>query len=478
MSLLSRRSKSTNKAARRRRPLSRPDLELLEDRRLLAPLDFLVTNNTDGGPGSLRQAILNANANPGLDTIDFAIPGAGVHTISPTSALPGITDPVVIDGYTQPGAGPNTLANGDNAVLLIELSGSLAGPDTHGLELQSADSLVRGLVINQFGFFGIALTGAGSTGNRVEGCFLGTNTAGTAAMGNRDGAFFTTGAHDNTLGGTVVAARNVISGNVLGGMGIVDPGSSSNVVQGNYIGTNAEGTAAIPNGRDAVVMFNGARNNLIGGTTADARNILSGNNRDGVRIDDPDTTGNVVQGNYIGTDATGALPVPNQMNGVGIGIRAASPSNTIGGTASGAANVIVSNSFGVELNGSGTTGNLVLGNFIGTNAAGATGLGNAIVGVDIASGASGNTIGGTASGAGNVIVRNIVGVDLHETGTTGNVVQGNFIGTNAAGATGLGNANVGVDIASGASGNTIGGTASGAGNVIGATAVPARTVPA
>ena len=106
------------------------------------------------------------------------------------------------------------------------------------------------------------------------------------------------------------------------------------------------------------------------------------------------------------------------------------------------------------------------GNYIGTNTIGGTVAGSANVGVDIASGASGNTIGGTASGAGNVIARNIVGVDLHETGTTGNVVQGNFIGTNAAGATGLGNANVGVDIASGASGNTIGGTASGAGNVI------------
>ena len=84
-------------------------------------------NTNDSGPGSLRQAIFNANANPGLDTIAFAIPGAGMHTISPTSPLPNITDPVVIDGYTQPGSSPNTLANGDNAVLLIELNGSGTG---------------------------------------------------------------------------------------------------------------------------------------------------------------------------------------------------------------------------------------------------------------------------------------------------------------------------------------------------------------
>ncbi len=94
---------------------------------------LVVTNTSDSGPGSLRQAILNANANPGVDTIDFAIPGTGVHTISPASALPTITDPVVIDGYTQPGASPNTLANGDNAVLLIELDGSNAGAGSPGL---------------------------------------------------------------------------------------------------------------------------------------------------------------------------------------------------------------------------------------------------------------------------------------------------------------------------------------------------------
>ena len=73
MSLLSRRTKSTNKAARRKRPVSRPDFDLLEDRRLLAPLNFLVTNNADSGPGSFRQAILNGNTTPGTDTINFNI---------------------------------------------------------------------------------------------------------------------------------------------------------------------------------------------------------------------------------------------------------------------------------------------------------------------------------------------------------------------------------------------------------------------
>src|SRR5262245_13943960 len=81
---------------------------------------FTVINTDDSGAGSLRQAILDANGNPGPDTIDFAIPGSGVHTISPVTPLPAITEPVTIDGYTQAGSSPNTDANDDNAVLLVE----------------------------------------------------------------------------------------------------------------------------------------------------------------------------------------------------------------------------------------------------------------------------------------------------------------------------------------------------------------------
>src|SRR5262244_1177599 len=93
----------------------------------LSAATFTVTNTADSGPGSLRQAILDANANAGEDTIAFAIPGGGVHTIQPTSPLPAITDPVVVNGYTQPGSSPNTLSTGDNAVILIEIDGVSAG---------------------------------------------------------------------------------------------------------------------------------------------------------------------------------------------------------------------------------------------------------------------------------------------------------------------------------------------------------------
>ena len=122
---------------------------------------FTVTNTNDSGVGSFRQAILNANANanasPGLDTIAFNISGAGPHTIQPLSALPSITDPAVVDGYTQPGASANTNPPelGSNAVLNIELDGSMAAagphpPSVHGLVIVAGGSTVRGLVINRF----------------------------------------------------------------------------------------------------------------------------------------------------------------------------------------------------------------------------------------------------------------------------------------------------------------------------------------
>src|SRR5438105_5790153 len=117
-----------------------------------AAVTFTVTNTNDSGAGSLRQAILDANANPGTDMISFNIPGGGSHVITPASALPTITDPVEIDGYTQAGASPNTLLDGDNAVLLIELNGSNIGGFTltPGLQINASNCEVRGLVINRF----------------------------------------------------------------------------------------------------------------------------------------------------------------------------------------------------------------------------------------------------------------------------------------------------------------------------------------
>src|SRR6185503_12505247 len=199
-----------------------------------------VTNTNDSGSGSLRQALLDANNNAGPQTIAFNIPGAGVHTIAPLSALPQVTDSVIIDGYTQPGSSVNTLARGDNALLLIELNGGNSG---NGLDIHADNCTVRGLIVNRATGMGIDLW---SSNNLIEGNFIGTNATGTNSLGNAVGVrVISSGAANNTIGGTTAAARNVISGNGYGVFAAFNPLGTK--VQGNYIGTNAAGTAVLAN---------------------------------------------------------------------------------------------------------------------------------------------------------------------------------------------------------------------------------------
>jgi titin len=421
-----------------------------------------VTNVADSGAGSLRQAILNANAHAAADRITFNIAGAGLHSIHLLSALPNITLPVVIDGYTQPGSAPNTLDCDNNAVLNIELEGSAAGFNTNGLTIVAANSIVRGLIINRFGASGINLSGGGAAWNYIEGDFIGTNAAGTAGQGNRDGVLLNAGAHDNVIGGFTNGTRNVISGNVLGGVVLFDPGTNNNEVVGNFAGTNKQGTASVPNGRDGVVIFNSSQNNHIGGAAPGAGNLLSGNNRDGVRIDNPGTTGNVVQGNSIGTACGGAAALGNAVYGVSL----TAPRNTIGGLF-GEGNLISGNAnYGVYLYTPSANNDRVAGNQIGTNAAGTGALPNP-QGVVIDAGAHDNRIGSVLPGATNLISgNNGPGVHITGSGTTGNVVRGNFIGTDVTGTTARPNQGDGVLIDGGAQNNTVGGVNPAARNLI------------
>jgi titin len=478
----------------------RPHVEVLEGRRLPATIvvNSALDTNLRDDVLTLREAILVANGTLAIssltaaeqaqvsgpltnpNTIRFNIPGSGVHTISPTSALPPVTQPLILDGTTQPGSHCNTQAVGDDAVLNIELDGHLAGPDTFGLDIRSANNVVRGLVINRFGFIGLIVNGPRATGNRAECNFIGTDPTGTRSLGNRDGVFFSGGATANLLGGTTPAARNLVSGNQLGGVGIADPGTANNTVQGNYIGTDASGTASLGNGRDAVVIFNGAGGNTIGGTQMGAGNVLSGNYRDGVRIDN--VNGNVVQGNYIGTTAAGTGRLPNLGNGVTIELGAGQ--NTIGGAmgvtpggpCTGACNVISGNgNSGVFIGGGATANNLVQGNYIGTDVNGTVPLGNGGDGVSLDL-ALNNTIGGTMAGTGNLISTNAGNGVKISNGATTNLVAGNKIGTDVTGTRSadgggnpLGNGGDGVLIYL-ARNNTIGGTTAGARNLISANA--------
>src|ERR1051325_755751 len=412
-----------------------------------AAANFTVINTNDSGAGSLRQAILDANANPGPDTIDFNIPGAGVQTITPATALPTITEAVLIDGYTQPGSAGNSQPDSDNAVLLIEINGANAGANPC-LRISSGSSTVRGLVINRCGAAGIRLQAAG--GNAINGNFIGTDPTGTIKRANTGNGIELASSPNNSIGGVTPNARNLISGNNTHGIAI-DFNSPSNTVSGNFIGTNAAGTAILGNGFQGISITSSG--NTIGGTTVGARNVVSGNtNGGGVTFSGSTATNNVVQGNYIGTDALGTASVPNSS---GIFTLGAASNNLIGGTVAGARNVISGNTLGLFL--ASTTGGIntrLEGNFIGTNAAGTAGIPN-ILGVYVTLGNSGNRIGGTAPGAGNVIAFNAIGVDI-DPGATGNPILANSIFSN----------DIGIDLnADGVTPNDAGDTDTGGNNL-------------
>jgi len=475
-----------------------------------AAATYTVTTTADSGANSLRQAITNANGNPGLDTIAFNIPGTGPFTITPASALPTITDPVVIDGTTQPGYAGTPL---------IEINGSSLASGDNGLYITAGGSTVRGLAINRCPQDAIRLESLGT--NIIQGNFLGTDPSGTVARGNGEGGVMINGSPGNLVGGTSAPARNLISGgnqngiylftstatgnvisgnyigttvtgmaglgnvyngleiassssNLIGGTSpgagnlisgngqsgiyIISAPATSNLVQGNYIGVNASGTGAISNGLDGVTI-NGVSGNTIGGTTAGS-NLLSGNLESGVLILTLGATSNVIAGNYIGTDLTGKVAIPNHTNGVTLyGVAG----NLVGGTNAGAQNVISGNQqLGVTITLPGASNNMVLGNYIGADATGANALANTYGGVTI-DGAAGNMIG--AANGGNVISGNLGnGVYLVDAGTSNNIVSGNFIGVDATGENAMANNLAGVYVQ--VPGNTIGGLAPGAGNVI------------
>lgn len=389
-----------------------------------------------------------------------------VKTISPQSALPVITSPVIIDGYTQPGASVNTmsLSAGDNAVLAIELNGTDAGAGTIGLEVVSSGSgsTIRGLAINGFKSSGIWLDG-GSSQNTITGNFIGTDPTGMIDRGNAGDGITIAGSSNNTIGGTTVALRNVISGNGTDGFEIAFAGSTGNMIQGNYIGVNAAGTAALPNDADGIRLTTSANSNTIGVTPTGVGlgNVISGNGSVGVEV--YQSTGNSIGGNFLGTNAAGDAAVPNASVGVYV---LDSTNTTIGGTGGiTTRNIISGNTFhGIQLNGT-TTGTLVQGNYIGLDVNGTTSIGIQDTGVMIKNGPTKNTIGGGLAFRNVISGNNQDGIQLYGdvAGVSENAVLGNYIGTDFTGTVDLGNGQFGVGIFGSATNNTIGG---GVGNVI------------
>lgn len=290
---LSRRfsGRATNRR-NRRRVNTVAQTEFLEDRALLTTI-YTVTNINDSGTGSLRQAIHDANVTtPGPDEIHFNIMAPSTFTFQPLTPYEAISEPLVIDGYTQFGSISNSATVGTNAQLLIQLSGDGPGTTaTNGLTITSGNSIVRGLVVNKFSGVGIELLG-GTTGNTIIGNFIGTDRTAAVAMPNGVGLSLRMNSNGNTIGGTLKRDRNVISANSSKGIEI---GTSNNTVRGNLIGTNSTGTNGLGSQPFGVriTSFPSAsagdspsfgRHNLIGGVNKDHGNTIAFN-RTGVAID-------------------------------------------------------------------------------------------------------------------------------------------------------------------------------------------------
>jgi uncharacterized repeat protein (TIGR01451 family) len=333
-------------------------IEGLEVRCLLSTFD--VTSAADSGPGTLRQAIVDASNTPGANDITFHI-GTGPQSIPLQSPLPYLSTTVTVDGTTQPGY---------SGTPLIELNGSQAGNPASGLTITAPNVVVRGLAINRFLGHGIALVNTG--GDTIQGDYIGTDVSGEIALGNSLSGIALSNAKGNTIGGLTAGSGNLISNNGQNGISFYN-GSSGNVVQGNLIGVDASGQQAESNGSDGIGIFD-SRGETIGGATPAARNVISGNSVNGIEIATSNTSsgaadGTVIQGNDIGTNATGDGALGNSSNGISID----SSFNVVGGPTSAQGNTIAYNrQAGVTVAPSfsfpGLIGNQILSNSIHDNA--------------------------------------------------------------------------------------------------------------
>jgi hypothetical protein len=367
----------------------------------------VVTNTNDSGPGSLRQAILDTNASPGGDEIDFNIPGSGVQTIAAVSPLPSITDLLFINGYTQPGASANTAPPGSalNSVILIEISGSPLQVDSGG---DLFTTVIQGISVPAMHFSG------GSSGAIASGNYIGVDASGTVVTGD--------GLSVDNATGVRVGPGNVISILTLGAAGM------GTLVHGNFIGMDSSGSARLPGPpHQTRLLIDGTSGAVIGGLDPSARNIISGDA-------EIDATAEQTQflGNYIGVDVGASHPLGE----CGEGIRLFGPMTTVVG------NVIGGCVEGINVDDTdSSTAGVIQGNFIGTDGTATIDLGNEISAIHVS--ADNLTIGGVDSGQGNVIA-------FTKTRTTeGAIFLGNGNAISVRGNRFLRNAGLGIDLLGG-----------------------------
>ncbi len=395
------------------------------------PNTYFVTNTNDDGSGSLRSAITAANSHIGADEILFNIPNTdggynaatGVWTIQLASAFQKITDDsTTINGVSQTLNKGNTNLQGPE----IELNGADTLED--GFIVKSSYNVFKGLVINRFTEDAILIDNSGH--NLITGNYIGTDVTGTMAMPNGHGIILQYGSKLNVIGGSNEADRNLISGNEIYGIFISNPGSDSNTVIGNYIGTDITGELALGNTYGNIFLKSFTSHNIIGGAASGEGNVISGATTsgnilagNGITLENASYT--KIFGNFIGTNKNGTTLIAN--DGMGI-VLDESPNNTIGGNLPGERNIIGWNNYtGILVQYTQSSNNVISGNFIGTNPVQQV-LNNSDqaaynAGIIFNYGASDNTVGPS-----NTIAKNIgAGITVNHDSTLGNTLTQNLI---------------------------------------------------
>lgn len=414
---------------------------------ILKSNNYIVTTTADNGAGSLRYALQMCMAAPGPHNITFNIPttdpaynaATGVWLIAPATTLPMIMQQnVTVDGTSQSENvgdtnpyGPEIVIDGGNTL-------------DYGLRLMNApNAVLKGLNVRRC-TKGIQIYE--SAGCVISGCYIGTDETAMSAMGNDIGLELISHSHNALIGGNSLADRNIVSGNLHIGIRLLDVENCT--VSGNFIGTNREGSAAIPN-YDGMSMEGAVRFCTIGGTSPETRNLISGNTDYGLPLFGVGASHNVIIGNYIGTDATGTSAIGNTY---GVLFDDGSFSNRVGGDTDAERNIISGNvGYGVFFYNNGTHDNVLKNNYIGTDFSGRQALPNTagiiIDGISYQNWMDGNVVSGNLQ----------VGIGINITGSDSNVVVRNKIGVNVDGNP-LPNGMDGIRISQGPLQTVIGGT--------------------
>jgi len=415
---------------------------------------YTVVNTNDEGTGSLRAAVTSCLANPlaAPHLINFNIPTTdpgynsttGVWTIVfLEDGLPAFTSGnITIDGASQTTFAGNTNPLGPE----VCLNGNINTVE-FCISIQNTSNIViKDLIINEF-LYGIQVYGENAKFNKFTGNYLGCNHDGTQRKGNYNAIEIISGANNNQVGGRALSERNLVSGNEYAGIRISD--AHHNLVINNWVGIDRTGSIELHN-YDGITVEGAAAFNQIGGDSACERNVTAGNVAYGVDIFGVGCEGNLIQGNFIGTDATGSYAIPNTY---GLLFDDRSHNNFVGGYNPGEGNLISGNTaFGAYFYNNGTNTNSLIGNLIGTNISGTAAIPNEtgvhIDGCTYANFVDSNLISGNRAN----------GITLFATYSDYNTIIRNKIGTDITGTLPLGNGIQGILITQGSANNTIGGS--------------------